>query len=821
MKKLAMFLLFILTLSGCQDKEEEYINHEQLQTEKRLAVNKRENESLDKFFCSVYKEAAPAIFWLEHGDVECPKDNKPFSDELGTVFLFIIVVIFNILLIFGVYFASKLAIILASKISSKGEGVGQAITALAIKIVVLLCMIPIPFFNYLSLSVIALSSLFYKGLNRFEINLSYLEATTELAQNVKIEKPYDGYQQTSTLNLIAFYESVRSANKDKSIDVNFSVEGDTIKAEAVYYKSMINVTQKLNVTAYEASDKYGLGYGKDYQIQQIEMLLTHLFREADKTARKTTNYRTGIFTAIDEEDFSKISCSDIDSYSLNDVSLRVVQGYRARKAFCMDRDINQFFNNVGAEFKDHKAIKVDLCPSSSLNSNMARGCVANAYSKGLYAGSVATEYFVFFKTKESNVVTGFFEFPNYFFKGKLPVLTETGKVFYNSLDIKYTNDIEKPEYSNRFNPSAFKISLTGEYNLSQRDRHFLQNLDSSEDSLDGTTIDTANFIDLAKQTLTGADGICGWSRYDECITRPEQNTKNYSCLGETEEESIFGNKLMMCGATIKTMAFVKQVLRGQRSKQVEGIVTKAAQSAPSFLGGLAIFAPVVGIASFDALTGDAWNTPELSYQSNEAYLIYAMAVLSSNKLEKINDRIANSLIAIGMYKAYILPVMKYAVLVAIPMFLILWALAQIIFITINLIKNFYDKRRDETLDFNKVWVEIGRFIWKPTSYIVAAVLANHAYQQAIYAVNTSGFSNVLIFTESFSLMNGMMYIASETFMILLNSFLMYAIWGNISEVSKFSEKMFSDDDLTDLVSDNESESTVRSSSVASRIKDKK
>ena len=817
--KLFGVILTLLLLTGCFQTEEKELRNkvERDQVESYIDTERKDDNITSKFMCIVTsdkdgsKQNAEFImsFRLSE-DVECPTDLAPFNSEwaeimgivgstISAAFFFIGVVIIKRLGFFKLLLASS-----EGKLSRIVKGVGYLIGLGALT--------PIPTLGYVSSAYIFLWFLIFSSMHEANINANYIERPAAQAQNIKIHKPNSLYAAPQFENLIRFYESAIAVNEDRNTDINFSVEGDELSAETFYKNNILAFNIKLNTTAYTLCDKYSLGCGKDYQVQQLSKIIKAAFNNAEFHARKIVNFKASLYS-LGYEDFRKMSCENLQNYSLSNVNASVAVAYRYRAAECVSDEFNEMLNSVGSSYGNDKAQVVDLCPMAVKTAEEAASCVSHAYQTSLYAGSVATElYHKIYQTEKANALN-MFTMVLLKFSGNNSTLTESGKIFYKSLDIKFFNDLKNPAFENTFKPSAFSINFTNTFNPNLPDARWLKKLDTEFDYKDSSTNDSSiSYENIVSDLLTGPDGVCGLARKQFCASNPLLITDKYACRDELAESVQFGINVAQCGLTLSALnGLAKRFDSKNRSRETQGSVSNSLMSMPNVLTGLKIAAPIAAITSLNDMLDDPWSNSEFQFQQHEALYILFWTIMSNNEVRDINDSIANKLTAYGTVSAVGRPVLIAMFLIFIPISIIAYLLSKLISSLFELIKN--EKEQDETLDLDPFLINLFKIFIRAFCYLVGFFIADHCYNEVVRALNDFNLSGNLIQTDSIlatlfhSLSNEVIKLGIELLFITL-------YYGGIEGIVVYIYKIAFNEEIAETIEIEEAKQTLDNSKQA-------
>lgn len=809
MRILLLFLL-LFGLSGCSYLDD-FKEAQQTQKESYIDEQAKNNNATFKFYCVVYtKPVAEFIISTSlNDDVSCPTDLKPFNEDytdlIQTVFYNFNVTLFLII----IYVIFRISFVTNIQASSKGKAKG--IESIIYKAIIAIIFAPHPA-NGISVAWILFGIISFSGLNLANTQLTYYSDKNDIGQNVSIQAPNKYFKTSEFLNQIEFYEVAIANNKTASSNLNFTVIGDKVLTESTFGKAVFRSSILLNKVGYEISDKFGFAYGKDYQVSQIREFLTESHAKSRFHAEKILNYKTNVYANIETEDFSKISCSDLDSYSLNrGVSLKVVQLYRYRAAACQSESMSNFFNNLDVEFK-HANANVDLCNVSALDSSNAKSCVAESSTKSLYALSVALEFYNFVKSSESQVKEQVFQLANQMNRQKRPTLTENGKVFYNSYSVELYTDVKKETYKNTYPASAFSIPVSTTYNPNQRSASFLAELHSSIEVEDSSSLSSASVKKLISNFLSfGEDGIFGYRRYEYCMVHAKENTEQFRCLSRSEEKNIYGTKMLLTGATIKSLAFLNKG-NASRSRSAEAMVSNAVRNAPSrLMGVIKTGAQVGGIVALDAATADAWQSSEMDFQTSEAFYILAASIALNGRLQEEVQSVGTSLMTLGFFIAYGQEIAIYMFITATVVVLLIGMLGFILKIMMMMAKDLYNKQTDETLDISEAFKEMILFFMKPSIIVASFFIAAFCYDIAMFNLYDSTFSDVYIMSDDISFTNYINLLWSEGVTIFMGIVFAWITFGKIDQIVSFITKLFASESTVELVNAEEAKAKLDTS----------
>lgn len=817
--RIITIILAALLLTGCIDSEERKTLNiiKRNQVESYLDEERKQDNLQFKFTCvSLSKEDGNkenAEFVASTSlteQVTCPTDLKPFNEGWSKVMGIIGTSMSFAIFFLGVVFLKRIGILKLFAVSA--EGTLTKIIKGVFYFIGLVSLIPLPSLGYVSYAYLFTWIIGFSSLHNFNVFANYIYQPAEQAMNIKIHKPSSLYAAPQFENLIRFYESSVAVNDNRNTSIDFEVVGDNISAETYYKNNILAFNMQLNPTAYELCDKYSLNCGKDYQVKALSELLTKSFKEAEFHARKIVNYKTSLYS-IEYEDFRAFSCADLRNYSLGDVEPSVAVAYRYRAAECVSEQFNEALNNVGSPYGDAKAQMVDLCPMAIKTTQEAANCVAQAYQKSLYAGSVATElYHKIYQSEKANVIN-VFTMVLLKFSGNASSFTEAGKIFYKSIDIKFFNDLEEPAYENTFKPTAFSIDFNNTFNPSLPDSSWLAKLDTEFDYKDSSTTGSdVSYDNIVSKILTGPDGFCGIERKNFCTANPYLITDKYSCGSEFSEGILFGVNVAQCGLSLKVMNGLGKRFSGKnRNRNAEGTASNSIMSLPNMLTGLKIAAPIAAIANLDAMLDDPWSNSEFEFQQQEMLYIFFWTLINNDEIRKVNDSIADKLIAYGTTAAIGKPVMVAMFLIFLPLSIIAYMFSKTVKSLITLVQ--IEKEEDETLDLNPFLIDMFKIFIRAFCYLAGYFIADHCYNEAIRALSEFDLTGSVIQTQSI-ITTIISVLSTETVKLAFEFLFITIYYGGIEAIVTYIYKIAFSEEIADSINIEEAKQTLDNSKQA-------
>ncbi|HIE2280360.1 TPA: hypothetical protein ACXK4S_000686 [Pseudomonas aeruginosa] len=810
--KLITIILAAFLLVGCvEDKHsEEFKRISQEQKESYIDDNKKKNNLNFKIECvkTGSKEVGELTVGVVVGDlnVSCPEDLTPVNEENLITLQIIIQFVCWFMCVLGFFVLKRFGLFKVFAASSDGK---LKRASKAVGYLLGLCSL-IPWFKGISVAYICFNIIVFASIHFGTIAVNFIQQPSVKAQNVKIYKPSSLFAAPQFENLILFYESSIAINQTRNTNINFSVVDDELLAQAFYGSNVLEFSISLNTSAYRLCDEYGLNCGKDFQVQKLKELITSSFSDAEFHARKIVNFGTGVLT---QRKVFESSCSEIKNYSLDNVRPVIAVAYRYRAAECLAEEFNHGLNNVGTPYTDAKAITVDLCPMAVKTPEEAASCVSQAYEKSLYAGSVATELYHKLYTQNQSSILSIYTLVLLQFEEKQTALTEAGKVFYKTLDIRYFNDVESPTYENTFEPTAFAIAFNNQHNPNLKDKRYLELLDTELDYSNRSTNGGSAGIDkIMQDILTGPDGLCGIERKDFCVANPHLSTEKYSCGSEIEEEVLFGINIAQCGIALKTLNNLGKRFSGkQRSREPQATVSNGNSSTPNFFGGLKIAAPIVAITNAHKTMNDPWSSSEFEFQQHEALYVFFWTMINNKEIRKINDTIADNLIYLGTAKAVGQHTLIAMFLIFIPLMIMAYHFSKIVSSLLSLTNN--EKEVDKSHDLNEIVINGFKIFLRAPAYVIGYFIAKHNYTEALRTLNELDFSGTMIASQSI-LATIINFMATETIKVGLAFLLIVLFFGGIEYIVNYIYKIAFNEKISASINIEDAKETVSNSAKA-------
>jgi len=809
--KFIALLFSILLLAGCGNINDDYNNAKKAEELKYTEPALAANNATFKYYCVTNStpRAEFIIGLVISGDVTCPEDLKPFNSEFTPILLQLYTLWESLIVFIFVTIISYASLINIKKTSAHGK---FDWTKFIYKSVVLFLIYPLPYIGSVFFAIIQMFGFF--GIHTANVSINFISDKDPLVKNISVNMPPNTYLSADMTNLLAFYTSSISLNEKRETVINFDEQNDKLLANIIYGTNELDFEMQLNSTAYELSDKHNLGFGKEYQVNKLKPIITAMFKDAEFVARKLYNSQTMVLTTNDVN-FNSMSCAETRAFNMDNVSEIVKQKYIIREGACLSEAVNYALNDIGGERK------ANLCDASVVDTGTAEACVRAAYDKSLYAGGVATEFYQYVKDQEENRSLSIWELPLLFFKGAMPEVTTNSGIFYNSLSISYSTDIEKKDFSNGYKGTAFSIPFSNVSNTTigfQKKNQAFEKLEG----IDGGTFSEVSVSKLVTDMLVGKDGLCGEERYKYCSARAYENTDKYNCQSELKEDAIYANAILQCGVAATTLSFTKGLNKGTRNKAAEASASTSFFSIPNMMFGVKIILPYLGVAAANEV-GNAWTTSEITMQQNEAYALLTLSLINNKAVESLVDNLGRSAIVLGIFKGYVIPFSIFLCLVTTVLRIGARTIANSFILPAKLAVSVLDQDFDGHLDV-LVWIrDLFISLIKPVFYVLSIPLAEFAYRMTIYDINSFfDFSGNSILTGTISLTLIFIMIANLIFQCALSTLIVSLTFGSSEMLTTAIQNYVVEDEINDSLSAEEAEShTKQANNSAKDLKSKK